>query len=91
MTRFVVERTFPQGLTIPIDDDGQKAVDGVVSNNADLGVTWIHSYVASDRKQTFCISDGPSPEAIRQVAERNGLPVNRVTPVTVLSPYFYRP
>jgi len=35
--------------------------------------------------------DGPTPEAIRRVAERNGLPVNRITEVTVLDPYFYRP
>jgi hypothetical protein len=91
MPRYVVERTFPQGLNIPLNDDGRKAVAGVVSNNADLGVTWVHSYVTDDRRQTYCIYDGPSPEAIRQVAERNGLPVDRVTSVSVLSPYFYRP
>jgi hypothetical protein len=26
-----------------------------------------------------------------QVADRNGLPVKRITEVTVLDPYFYRP
>jgi hypothetical protein len=43
------------------------------------GVTWVHSYVNPDRTKTFCIYDGPSPEAIRTVAERNKLPVDRIT------------
>jgi hypothetical protein len=34
--------------------------------------------------------DGPSPEAIRRVAELNKLPVDRITEVRVLDPYSYR-
>jgi hypothetical protein len=30
------------------------------------------------------------PEAIRKAAEVNGLPVDQITEVTVLDPYFYR-
>ena len=90
MPRYMVERNFPQGLSIPMNDEGRKAVEGVVSNNAHLGVTWVHSYVKDDRSQSFCIYDGPSPEAIRRAAERNGLPVSRITAVTVLTPYFYQ-
>jgi hypothetical protein len=91
MPRYLVERSFPDGLSIPINADGRKAVGGVVANNAELGVTWIHSYVTLDRKQTFCVYDGPAPEAIRKVADRNGLPVGRITEVNVLAPYFYQP
>jgi predicted amidohydrolase YtcJ len=89
MPRYLIERSFPDGLAIPMNDDGRKAVAGVVSNNAQLGVTWVHSYVTPDRKATFCIYDAPTPEAIRKVADRNGLPVNRITEVSVLDPYFY--
>ena len=91
MPRYMIERTFPNGLSIPLDDDGKKAVANVVANNAEHGVTWVHSYVNPDRTGTFCVYDGPTPEAIRKVAERNGLPVNRITEVSVLDPYFYRP
>lgn len=91
MPRYLIERTFPDGLTIPLDANGRRAVAGVVANNAELGVTWVHSYVTPDRKQTFCIYDGPAPDAIRKVADRNGLPVNRITEVSVLDPYFYSP
>jgi hypothetical protein len=89
MPRYLVERTFPDGLEIPINDDGAKAVASVVSTNADHGVTWVHSYVSDDHRKTFCIYDGPSPETIRQVAMRNALPVDKITEVRVLDPYFY--
>lgn len=91
MPRYLIERSFPDGLSIPMNDEGRQAVAGVVSNNAESGVTWIHSYVTTDRKQTFCIYDAPTPEAIRKVADRNGLPVGRITEVGVLDPYFYKP
>jgi Protein of unknown function (DUF4242) len=89
MPRYLVERTFPDGLNIPNDGVGRKAVASVVATNADLGVTWLHSYVAGENHKTFCIYDGPSPESIRQVAQRNGLPVDNITEVRVLDPYFY--
>jgi hypothetical protein len=38
----------------------------------------------------FCIYDAPSAEAIRAAAKRNHLPVDRITPVNVLDPYFYQ-
>ena len=89
MPRYLVERSFPQGLAIPIDADGRKALDGVIARNADAGVSWVHSYVNAERTQTFCLYDAPGPEAIRRVAERNGLPVGRITQVSVLDPYAY--
>ena len=59
-----------------------------VLNNSEDNVTWLHSYVSSDRQRTFCIYDAPSPEAIRRTATRNNLPVDRITKVNVLDPYF---
>lgn len=89
MPRYVIERDFPDGLEIPVDSDGAAACAGVVTNNAGQEVTWIHSYVSLDKKKTFCVYDGPSPEAIRNSAKKNSLPINRITEVRVLDPYFY--
>lgn len=89
MSRYLVERTFADGLAVPTDDDGAKAMRQVVDGNAGHGVTWVHSYVNADRTATFCIYDGPSPEAIREAAQTTGLPVDRITEVSVLDPYFY--
>jgi Protein of unknown function (DUF4242) len=49
----------------------------------------VHSYVSADKHTTFCIYDGPTPEAIRKTAARNTLPVDQITEVRVLDPYFY--
>ena len=90
MPRYMVERTFPQGLEIPINDEGARVCGIVIGNNAAEGVTWVHSYVSDDRRKTFCIYDAPAPEAIRRTATENGLPVDHITEVRVLDPYFYR-
>jgi hypothetical protein len=89
MPRYLVERTFPDGLEIPTTSDGASTCLGVVGHNAEVGVTWVHSYVSEDHKKTFCIYDGPDPEAIERAASRNGLPVDKIMKVSVLDPYFY--
>lgn len=90
MHRYVVERTFPNGLEIPINAEGQNMCLNVVLTNSEEQVTWVHSYVTMDKKKTFCIYDAPSAEAIKRVAEMNGLPVDNVIEVSVLDPYFYK-
>ena len=66
MPRYLIERDFPDGLNIPQNDTGANLCRTVVDNNADEDATWIHSYVTPDRKRTFCIYDGPTPEAVRR-------------------------
>ncbi len=90
MPRYVIERTFSDGLTIPIDEVGAQICLSVVDNNAQDQVTWLHSYVSEDKRRTYCVYDGPSPEAVRHAARRNNLPIDRITEVRVLDPYFYK-
>lgn len=89
MPRYLVERTFAGGLGLPATAAGAELCRKVIEHNAEDHVTWIHSYVTADKSRTFCIYDAPSPEAVRRVAERNGLPVDRLTEVRVLDPYFH--
>ena len=89
MPRYIVERTFPDGLEIPIANGGAAICRAVVDRNAEQGVTWVHSYVSDDKQTTFCVYDAPTPEAIRETAASNELPVDRITEVRVLDPYFY--
>ncbi|HZF27300.1 MAG TPA: DUF4242 domain-containing protein [Steroidobacteraceae bacterium] len=90
MPRYVVQREFPDGLNVPIDAAGAKACLAVVDSNMADQVTWVHSYVSTDKTKTFCVYDAPSPEAIRRTANRNKLPVESITEVRVLDPYFYK-
>jgi Protein of unknown function (DUF4242) len=89
MPRYIVERNFPDGLRIPVNNEGAQACGMVVDTNLKSGVTWVHSYVSKDLGKTFCVYDGPSPDAIRETAGRNNLPVGAITEVSVLDPYFY--
>jgi hypothetical protein len=87
--RYIVERLFPDRLLITAGAEGVERVLAIVERNGDEGVTWIHSYVSDDRRKTFCVYDAPTPEAIRKTGSRNDLPVERITQVRVLDPYFY--
>lgn len=89
MARFVVERFFPEGLMVPMTDEGAKGATQIIDHNAEFGVTWVQSYVTEDKSKSFCVYDAPDPEAIRKAADLNDLPVGAITQVRVLDPYFY--
>jgi Protein of unknown function (DUF4242) len=89
MPRYLVHRTFPDGLTIPMNDEGAEAALGVVERNAGHGVTWVQSFVTPDKQTSFCLYDGPDKAAIQRAASVNDLPVDAITEVRVLDPYFY--
>lgn len=90
MARYVVERTFPQGYEIAMNEQGAQVCLAIIEQNTTDGVTWLQSFVSLDHKKSFCLYDGPDPEAIRRAASRNNLPLDRITEVSVLDPYFYR-
>jgi Protein of unknown function (DUF4242) len=89
MPRYLVERTFEIALDVPSGRSGSELLRSIVDCNSDRRVTWVVSYVSLDRFKTFCVYDAPSPEAIRRAAHSNGLPVERITEISVLDPYAY--
>jgi hypothetical protein len=80
MPRYLIERTFDDGLSIPHE---------IVDRNEDAGVTWLQSFVSDDGHTMFCLYEAPSPEAIRRAARASGLPVDRIAQVRVLDPHAY--
>lgn len=76
-------------MDVPSGPEGRKRLESIIACNSDRNVTWVHSYVSTDRHTTFCIYDAPSPEAVRLTARANGLPVERIVEVCVLDPYPY--
>jgi hypothetical protein len=89
MPRYLVERTFAGRLDLPADAEGARVCAAMVEINAVQGVTWVHSYVTPDRTRMVCVCDAPSPEAVRCAALANGQPVDRISEVRVLDPYFF--
>lgn len=90
MPRYLIMRSFEEGLNIPVNEKGADECEKITMNNLLDEVTWIHSYVTNDRKQTFCLYEAPSPEAVRRAARRNNLPIDQIIEVSVLDPYFYK-
>ena len=89
MPRYLVERTFEGGLEVPSTPAGRQVVRDVVETNTNERVTWLHSFVTDDHRKSFCVYDGPSPEAIRRAAAACDLPVDVISDVRVLDPYVY--
>jgi uncharacterized protein DUF4242 len=81
MPLYVIERAFAEDLDLSGDD-----VNLIDELNADEGVRWIFSFLSADRRQTYCLYEAPSPEAIVAAARRANLPADAVTEVGAAAP-----
>ena len=88
MPRYLVERTatFEHELGLPTLGDPVQTHRDFLENNVRAGVTWVSSFVTPDGKKAFCIYDAPTPEAVRQAADLNGLSIDRINEVKILDP-----
>jgi len=91
MPRYLVERTYSDRFPISIDLEGVQRCQAIMANDTLEHVTWLQSYVTRDRRKSICVCDAPSPEAVRRAAQRNDLPVDRITEVHSFDPSFYWP
>jgi hypothetical protein len=87
MPRYLVRRTFAEGSDIPGDVQAVRLCQ-VGLGEGKLGITCVHSCVRISQSVSYCLYDAPSLEAIKELAEASGLPVDQITEV-VLDPYFY--
>jgi Protein of unknown function (DUF4242) len=81
MPLFVIERNFADQLEMTKED-----ADNVVAINDDVGVRWLFSFLRADKKKTYCLYEAPSVEAIREAAERAGVPADVIVEVDELRP-----
>jgi hypothetical protein len=88
MPRYLVERTYPDRFEIPLTAEGAQVCQSIIANDTLEHVTWLCSYVTTDKRKTICVCDAPTPEAVRRAAQRNDLPIDRITEVRVFDPYF---
>ena len=77
MPLFVIERNFADQLEVTLDD-----ALNIKTVNADVGVSWLFSFLSADKKKTYCLYEAPSAEAIREAARRANLPADAVIEVT---------
>jgi hypothetical protein len=80
MPRYIIERSVPGLTREQLEAAGRRSVAAL----ADMpGVRWIRSYVSEAEGKIYCEYDAPSPEAIREHARRAGLPVDRISEISL--------
>src|SRR5438093_8830398 len=81
MPLYVIERAFAEDLDVSGED--VRLIDEI---NADEGVRWIFSFLSADRRQTYCLYEAPSPDAIIAAARRANMPADAVVEVGAAAP-----
>jgi hypothetical protein len=76
MPIFMVERRFAEPLEVVAG-----GTDELNRINDSEGVRWIYSFLALDRRKTFCLYEAPSAEWIRRAAVAAGLPADVIVEV----------
>jgi hypothetical protein len=87
MPRYIIERSVPTLSRDELDAVGRRSVAVI----ADMPhVRWIRSYVSDAEGKIYCEYDAPTVEAIIEHARRAGLPVDRVSEVSLeISPEMF--
>ena len=79
MPLFIIERNFAEQL-----ESSSEATAAINLINADVGVSWLFSFLSADKKKTYCLYEAANPELIREAARRNNLPADVIIPVSEL-------
>jgi hypothetical protein len=88
MPRYIIERTVGSLSREELDAAGRRS-NAVVA--AMPGIVWIRSYVSDVEGKIYCEYDAPSVDAVLEHARRAGLPVDRVSEVSLeINPSMFR-
>ena len=87
MPRYIIERTVGRLSSVELTAAGRRSVATLAGMPE---VKWIRSYVSDLEGKIYCEYDAPSVDAIIEHARRAGLPVDRVSEVTMeISPAMF--
>jgi len=85
MPMFLVERSFAERMEL-----GPEQATAIMAINADVGVTWLFSFLSADQKKTYCLYEAPSAEPLREAARRAGIPIDVVVEVSEQRPEWFK-
>ena len=80
MPLYMIERRYADQI---FPDDAM--VDVIEMANADARVKWLFSFLTADRRQTYCLYEALSPDALIAAAKRANLPADVVVEVKQVS------
>ncbi len=76
MPIFMIERNFAEQLEVTAEGAG------VINQiNDEESVRWLISFLSIDKKKTFCLYEAHSKKAIRDAAQRAGIPADAIVKV----------
>jgi hypothetical protein len=85
--RYIIERSVPALTAEELAAAARRSIAALAEMP---GVTWIRSYVSDAEGKIYCEYDAPSVDAILEHARRAGLPVDRVSEVSIeISPSMF--
>ena len=88
MARFIVERTV-DNISMEMLEQATRRSREVLTDMS--GVRWIRSFVSEAEGKFYCEYDAPSAELIRKASRLAGLPVDRISEVSIeISPQMFR-
>ena len=88
MPRYIIERTVGTLTPEDLESVGRKS-NAVLDEMQD--VRWIRSYISHAAGKIYCEYDAPSVDAIMEHARRTGIPVDKVSEVSLeISPAMFR-
>ena len=87
MPRYIIERNVG-ALTPDAIREGSLKSKAVIADMP--GVVWVRSYVSDAEGKIYCEYHAPSAEAVLEHARRAGLPVDRISEVSLeISPEMF--
>jgi hypothetical protein len=87
MPRYIIERSTP-GMSRDALLEASRRSKQVIASVP--GIIWIKSYVSEIEGKIYCEYDAPSPDAILEHARRAGLPVDKISEITIeISPEMF--
>lgn len=88
MPRYLIERSTPGLTRDQLDAAARRSMAAIAEMP---GVVWIRSYVSDVDGKIYCEYDAPDEGAVREHARRAGLPVDRISEVSLeISPAMFR-
>jgi hypothetical protein len=77
MPVFMIERRYADQLEL--DAELASRINRV---NDEEGVRWLSSFLAADRRKTFCLYEADDIPSLRRAAHRAGLPADAIVELT---------
>jgi hypothetical protein len=87
MPRYIIERSVPGISREELEAAGRRSILAIAEVP---GIVWIKSYVSEAEGKIYCEYDAPNPEAIIEHARLAGLPVDKISQVSLeVSPMMF--